>query len=98
VAISSMSRQLLSRANHGCDMHIQRELLVDDMFERLYMYLCVRERLAKCQFAQFAGRLGGRMKVLSVHPNWLESCGGCCTAGKLCTDLSHMIQIATSAV
>ena len=22
--------------------------------------------------------------------NWLESCGGCCTAQKLCSDLSHI--------
>ena len=22
--------------------------------------------------------------------NWLESCGGCCTARKLCSDLSHI--------
>ena len=25
--------------------------------------------------------------------NWLESCGGCCTARKLCNDLSHMKDI-----
>ena len=25
--------------------------------------------------------------------NWLESCGGCCTARKLCSDLSHIFYI-----
>ena len=29
------------------------------------------------------------MTSLLVDTNWLESCGGCCTARKLCSDISH---------
>ena len=30
--------------------------------------------------------------ALNTVTNWLESCGGCCTARKLCSDLSHILE------
>ena len=36
--------------------------------------------------------LSSQYRFLSTHTltNWLESCGGCCTARKLCRDLSRI--------
>ena len=33
---------------------------------------------------------GDRYQFLSTHTSKVESCGGCCTAQKLCSDLSHL--------
>ena len=33
-----------------------------------------------------------------TQTNWLESCGGCCTARKLCSDLSHILWLLATGV
>ena len=47
--------------------------------------------LFQCTMDKGAGRVEKYSTGFSQHTvtNWLESSGGCCTAQKLCSDLSH---------
>ena len=42
--------------------------------------------------AHHMSEAGAGSAIMAQHTlmNWLESCGGCCTARKLCSNLSHI--------
>ena len=60
------------------------------IFVCLLVLLSVQKASAELQFLRVAETAGMHMRSQHTLTNWLESCGGCCTTRKLCTDLSHL--------